>query len=104
MLQFEVRRLAHRGAGRKANARVVVLQHELSFGLDTRLVAPLRALDELPALGRMRPDIVLGRKRFRLIVDRLNVVRTQDLVERVGTAQGFSEQIKRALDELFYGI
>lgn len=81
-----------------------MLQHELSFGLDTRLVAPLRALDELPALGRMRPDIVLGRKRFRLIVDRLNVVRTQDLVERVGTAQGFSEQIKRALDELFYGI
>ena len=83
---------------------VVVLQHKHFVDLDTRVVAPLRAEAELPAIGRLRPSVSFGRKKMRLITDRLNVVRTRDLVARVGTVETERESIKRAIDELILGI
>ena len=103
MLQFEIwRLLAPPGESRNA-PRVVVLQHPHLRDLETCVVAPLRTLPELPALGRLRPEITVGRKRYRLIVDRLSVVSRKVLVERIGSAEQCAEPIKRALDELFYG-
>lgn len=104
MEQFEIWKLRSERGQPTEGVLVIVLQHKLFMDLDTRVVAPLREEAELPALGRVRPSIKLGRKRLRLIVDRLSVVRKRDLIERIGNAESAKEAIKRAVDELVLGI
>ena len=77
---------------------------QLLQDLGTSVVAPLRPLQKLPPIGRLRPEIAIERQRFRLIVDRLVAVRPQVLTERIGSAEPASESIRRAMDELLCGV
>jgi len=104
MEQFAIYRLKPGKSGARRPLLAVVLQHRLAFGSGTVVVAPLRPENELPAIGRLRPGIALGDVRYRAIVDRLNVIAESELQELMGTAQHLRDELKRALDELFFGV
>ena len=103
MLQFEIWQLKPTRHAKSMAKLVVVLQHPRLQDLDTTVVAPLRLMGELPGIGRLRPEVSVGRKRYRVIVDRLSVISQSALAKRIGSASDFSESIKRATDELLYG-
>ena len=103
MLQFEIWRLKPTREAKSTRQLVVILQHPRLQDLDTTVVAPLRSASELPAVGRLKPEIQLSRKRYRVIIDRLSVISRSALLERIGSAAEFADPIKRATDQLLYG-
>ena len=103
MRQLEIWRLTGDRGGSGKEVLAVILQHDLLRDLDTCIVAPLRPRDELPPIGRLRPEVTLERRQYRLIIGRLSVVRRRALAERIGTVSADAEEIRRALDELLVG-
>jgi len=104
MRRFDICRLKPPQAGGSAPELVVILQSDLLADLDTRMVAPLAKERELPPIGRLRPTITHRSRRYRVIVDQMNVVGVRDIGEVVGSASSADCEIGRAIDGVFMGF
>jgi hypothetical protein len=104
MRQYDICRLLPSGPGATGPDLVVVLQSDLLSEIKTRVVAPLAAERALPALARLRPAITHRGRRYRIVVDRMNVVASSALGEVVGSAASVDYEIGRAIDGVFMGF
>ncbi|MFM9943092.1 MAG: CcdB family protein [Hyphomicrobiaceae bacterium] len=104
MRQFDICRLRPVPDAGGGTQLVVILQADLVSELDTRVVAPLVAEAELPALLRLRPEIHHNGRRNRLIADRLSVLSVKSIGSRVGSCADRDYDIRRALDIVFVGV
>ncbi len=98
MARFSVHEL--RGGG-----VVVNLQSDFLDWLDTRLVAPLIAVDRSPPPAKhLNPVFVLDGGQFVLITQSMAAVPLASLGAVVGDLSEHSEKITRALDLVFQGF
>ncbi len=102
MAQFDVYRLAARGAG---GILLVDLQHKLLEGLATRLVAPVYALNErdVPVL-RLNPLVEIEGKRYVVALQELSTARVKELGKKVATIEQWRDEIIAAMDFLITGV
>lgn len=99
MNQFDVYRLKQaRGDG-----LVVILQHDTTANLETRIVAPLAQQSAIPPAERLRPIIEVNGSEHVLVVDRIAAVQRRSLAQRVGSVAAYRDDIISALDLLFTG-
>jgi toxin CcdB len=102
MKQFDVYRLRpSRGEG--AGRLVVILQHDTTEKLETRIVAPLAEPSTIPPAERLRPIIKLEGIEHVLVVDRIAAVVRATMGQRVGNVARHRDEIVSALDLLFTG-
>lgn len=104
MRQFDICRLLPARPGGGAPELVVILQSDLLSDLHTRVVAPLVPEDVLPQIGNLRPTIKHRRRRYRIMVDQMNVVTVRNVGEVVGSANSANYEIGRAIDGIFMGF
>ena len=104
MRQFDICRLKPAQPGGSGPALVVILQSDLLSELGTRVVAPLVKERELPPIGRLRPVVTHRGRRYRIIIDQINVVGVRSVGDVVGSAQSADYDIGRAIDGVFMGF
>jgi hypothetical protein len=105
MRQFDVCRLRPARTTTGAQTEyVVILQSDLSSDLATRVLAPLLPAEQLPALGRLRPEINVNGRLFRMLVDRMAAASTKEIGPVVGSCADREYEIRRALDIVFLGV
>lgn len=83
---------------------VVVLQHEHLNQLATRVVAPLFGKEEIEAIERLRPLVLVSRKRYIVAVDRLASLPVRQLGAPTANIEGARYELLNALDFLFAGF
>lgn len=83
---------------------VVVLQHEHLSQLANTVVAPLFAEGETEVIERLRPLVLVGRKRYIIAVDRLASLPVRQLGAPVASLEGARYELINALDFLFAGF
>ncbi|PZR08649.1 MAG: plasmid maintenance protein CcdB [Archangium gephyra] len=92
------------------NARVfpflVVVQHRLLEGLDTRVVVPLARKEHLGtrALTRLNPQWTVEKQAVVFLAQQLGAVPRSSLGKPLGTLESKSSEILSALDVLFAGV
>ena len=102
MKQFDVYRLRQpRGEG--AGRLVVILQHDTTEKLETRIVAPLAHPNAIPPVERLRPIIQVDGVEHVLVVDRIAAIERATMGQRVGNVAPYRDEIVSALDLLFTG-
>lgn len=99
MQQFDICRLKGDRGG-----LVVLLQHEMLGGLTTRIVAPLSPATQSTVLTHVRIEVDVGGTAFVVEMDRLAAVGSATLGPVVGSLELRQDEIKRAIDFLFYGF
>jgi toxin CcdB len=104
MSRFDICRLRPAGPGSSGPELVVVLQSDLLSDLDTRMVAPLARERDAPPIGKLRPHVTLRGRKYRIVIDRMNVVGVRYLGEVVGSAASLDYEIGRAIDAVFLGF
>jgi hypothetical protein len=104
MRQFDICKLKPTQPGTGGPELVVILQSDLLSELGTRVVAPLVKERELPPIGRLRPLVTHRGRRYRIIIDQINVVGVRSVGEVVGSAQSADYDIGRAIDGVFMGF
>lgn len=101
MHQFDICRL--KGGGGRARF-VVILQADLLDEIETRVCAPLSPASEFAGPIKLRPEFEIDGKAYRLVVDRLSVLRRNDIGAVIGSARDRQWDIRRALDLVFVGV
>ncbi len=104
MRQYDICRLKPSQSGASGPELVVILQSDLLSELDTRMVAPLAKERELPPIGNLRPAVAHRGRRYRIVMDQMNVVGVRAIGEVVGSAKAVDYQIGRAIDGVFMGF
>lgn len=104
MQQFDVCHLRGPGRSTKSAGLVLILQADLLDTIETCVVAPLVTHDALPAIRKLRPEFVVGGKRYRLICDRLSALERKNIGAIVGSLKDHEWDIRRALDLVFVGV
>lgn len=99
MKQFDIYRLQQS----KGDRLVVILQHDTTENLETRIVAPLAQRSAIPPAERLRPTIEIGSREYVLVVDRIAAVERRSFGQRFGSVAGYRDDIISALDLLFTG-
>jgi toxin CcdB len=94
MKQFDIYRLQQS----KGDRLVVILQHETTENLETRIVAPLARRSAIPPAERLRPAIEIRSREYVLVVDRIAAAERRSLGQRVGSVAGYRDDIISALD------
>jgi toxin CcdB len=90
---------------RRAYPFVVSMQSDLTVKGAEQLVAPLAAIDfRKPSAHRVMPTVALRGKDFTVVVPQLNVVRSRDLLEKVGSIAAARAELLAAIDYLFFGV
>jgi len=103
MKRFDV--CAATGPGLSGRGRlVVVLQHEHLDQLANVVVAPLFAKDELDHIARLRPIVLIARKKYVVAVDRLASLPRRQLGAPVANLESARYELINALDFLFAGF
>jgi hypothetical protein len=83
---------------------VVVLQHQHFDDLATIMAAPLYSLQEIPAIERLRPTVHVGRRRYRVAVDRMVAIPRRQIGQPVANAETARYELLGAVDLLFSGF
>ena len=83
---------------------VVVLQHEHLSQLINVVAAPLFAHDELEAIDRLRPIVVVEAHTYIVAVDRLASLPTRQLGSPLANLESARYELIHALDFLFAGF
>ncbi|MGV3622451.1 MAG: CcdB family protein [Archangium sp.] len=92
------------------NARVfpfvVVVQHPLLEGLETRVVVPLAKKEHLGprALTRLNPQWVVDRQAVVFLAQQLGALPRSSLGKPLGSLESKSSEILSALDVLFSSV
>jgi hypothetical protein len=104
MRQFDICKLRPTQPGAGGPELVVILQSDLLSELGTRVVAPLVKERELPPIGRLRPIVTHRGRRYRIVIDQINVVGVRNVGDVVGSAKSVDYDIGRAIDGVFMGF
>jgi hypothetical protein len=104
MRQWDVCRLRTAPRRKGQPALVLILQSDLLDEFGTRVTAPIVSLADLPEVQRLRPEVVIDGVTMRLVMDRLSVLRTQDIGAVVATLRDREYDLRRALDLVFIGV
>jgi hypothetical protein len=101
MKQFDVYRVKSSRAGGTGRL-VVIVQHDTSEDLETRVVAPLSEPGIIPPVERLRPVVWVEGAEQVIAMDRIAAVERRSL-GRVGNVAPHRDEIVSALDLLFTG-
>ena len=99
MRQFDVCRLKVR-----SGQLVVVLQHDTTDELDTRIVAPLSDRPYRKVIERVRLPVDLDGNRYVVQLDRLSAIEKRTIGTVVGNLNADEQRIKSAIDLLLFGV
>ena len=99
MARFSV----HVGVG-PTSATDVDLQSPLLSDLNTRVVAPLVAEDQVRSLRGLNPIVEFNGRRMIVSIQTLTSVRRTELRRPVGDLSSYRDEIVRALDLLVGGL
>ena len=92
-------------AARRAYPFVVAMQSDLTVIGAEQLVAPIASSDFGPSANRrVMPVVELRGHDHVIVVPRLAVMRSRDLVEKVSSVASERKELLAAVDYLFFGI
>jgi toxin CcdB len=84
---------------------VVAMQSDFTINGAEQLVAPIASIDYGHAPSRrVMPTVALQGNDLVVIVPRLTVMRSRDLVEKVGSIAAARADLLAAIDYLFFGV
>lgn len=90
---------------RRAYPFVAAMQSELTINGAEQLVAPIAAADYPPSASRrVMPIVALRDNDHVVVMPRLTVMRSRDLIEKVGSVTTARTELLAAIDYLFFGI
>ena len=90
---------------RRAYPFVVTMQSDFTLNGTDELVAPIAASDfAYSARGRVMPAVALRGKDHVVLVPRLTLIRTRDLIEKVSSIAAARSELLAAIDYLFFGV
>lgn len=104
MRQFDVCRLRLVSKAQATPAFFLVLQADLLDAVDACVVAPVVGVEALPTLGKLRPELMVEGRTYRVIVDRLSVLRRKDIGAAITSAKDREWDIRPALNQVFAGV
>jgi toxin CcdB len=83
---------------------VVAMQSDLIDGAE-QLVAPIASIDyPHSASRRVMPTVALQGNDLVVVVPRLTVMRSRDLVEKIASVASARSELLAAIDYLFFGV
>jgi toxin CcdB len=92
-------------AARRAYPFVVAMQSDFTVNGAEQLVAPIASLDFRPsAARRVMPVVELQGHDHVVVVPKLAVMRSQDLIEKVSSVASARTELLAAIDYLFFGV
>jgi hypothetical protein len=100
--QFDICRVTGQRAGAPVEL-AVVLQHNTSSDLTTRVVAPLIEVGERHRVGQATPAVEVHGKTYLMAAHMMATVPTRNL-EVIATIADQEMALKNAIDFLFFGI
>jgi toxin CcdB len=90
---------------RRAYPFVVAMQSDLTVNGAEQLVAPIASNDyEQSSIRRVMPVVSLQGNDRVVLVPRLTVIRSRDLIEKVGSIAAARTELLAAIDYLFFGV
>src|ERR1700735_185242 len=90
---------------RRAYPFVVAMQSDLTINGAEQLVAPIASNDyEQSSIRRVMPVVALQGNDRVVLVPRLTVIRSRDLIEKVGSIAAARTELLAAIDYLFFGV
>lgn len=82
---------------------VVAMQSDFTITGAEQLVAPIASID-YPQSRRLMPAVALGGAEHVVVVPRLTVMRSRDLIEKAGSIASARAELLAAVDFLFFGV
>jgi len=90
---------------RRAYPFVVAMQSDFTINGAEQLVAPIASIDYgHSASRRVMPVVALRGNDHVVVVPRLTVVRSRDLIEKVSSIATARTELLAAIDYLFFGV
>jgi toxin CcdB len=90
---------------RRAYPFVVAMQSELTVNGAEQLVAPIASNDYgQSSTRRVTPIVALQGNDHIVLVPRLTVMRSRDLIEKVSSVAAARTELLAAIDYLFFGV
>lgn len=84
---------------------MVAMQSDFAINGVEKLVAPIASINyPLPASRRVMPVVALRGNDHLVVVPRLTVIRSRDLVEKVSSVATARSELLAAIDYLFSGV
>ena len=84
---------------------VVAMQADFTINGAEQLVAPIASIDyEHSASRRVMPVVALQGNDHVVVVPRLTVIRSRDLIEKVSSIATARTELLAAIDYLFFGV
>jgi toxin CcdB len=84
---------------------VVAMQSDLTINGAEQLVAPIASIDYgQPTSRRVMPLVALLGNNHIVVVPRLTVMRSSDLIEKVSSIATARTELLAAIDYLFFGV
>lgn len=91
-------------AARRAYPFVVAMQSDFTINGAEQLVAPLAPVETGPATRRVMPVVAVRGNDHIVVVPRLTVMRSRDLIEKVSSIAAARNDLLAAIDYLFFGV
>jgi len=102
MAQFDVFVNPFQNA-RRGYPFVVAMQSDFTIKGGEQLVAPIAPVDYAPSTSRrVMPTVALQGNDLVVVVPRLTVIRTRDLIEKVSSIAAARAELLAAIDYLFF--
>ena len=90
---------------RRAYPFVVAMQSELTINGAEQLVAPIASKDYgQSSTRRVTPIVALQGNDHIVLVPRLTVMRSRDLIEKISSVAAARAELLAAIDYLFFGV
>jgi toxin CcdB len=90
---------------RRSYPFVVAMQSDFTINGAEQLVAPIAPIDRGHAAGgRVMPVVALEGNDHIVVVPRLTVMRSRDLIEKVSSIATARSELLAAIDYLFFGV
>ena len=90
---------------RQAYPFVVAMQSDFTITGTEQLVAPIASIDQgAPTARRVMPTVTLEQSELVVVVPRLTVMRSRDLIEKVCSVAPARAELLAAIDYLFFGV
>ena len=81
------------------------MQSDFTINGAEQLVAPIASIDYAPSAGgRVMPIVALQGHDLVVVVPRLTVMRSRDLLEKIASLATTRTELLAAIDYLFFGV
>jgi toxin CcdB len=91
---------------RRSSPYVVAMQSDFTINGAEQLVAPIASIDFGQSAGgrRVMPAVALQGHELLVVVPRLTVMQSRDLIEKVSSIATARNELLAAIDYLFFGV